>query len=163
MRTIPDTRFKVTQSLAERFWSKVYKTDSCWNWFGKQDERGYGRIRIGNTFMFMAYHVSYYLKTGEWIPFGYEPDHTCKNPSCIRWEYGHLECITREEHVRRTSLTHRNRNKKECKFGHSDWSVRPNGTRLCNQCNRDRYHARNLGLTLDEYYTERWVMQNARL
>ena len=129
-------RFSV-QNLPDRFWSKVVKTDSCWIWTGRTDLKGYGRIRVGSK-MLMAHHISYLLKFGEWIPFGYEPDHTCKNPSCIRWSFGHLESIPREEHVRRTSLTHRNRVKTECKHGHSNWKFRKNGSRYCGECNRLR-------------------------
>src|SRR5574337_1849567 len=123
--------------LINRFWDKVVKTDSCWIWAGKCERKGYGRIRVGKR-QLMAYHVAYYLKTGEWIPFGYDPDHTCKNPSCVRIGYGHIEIITKEEHVIRTSLTHRNRNKVECIRGHSRWAFRPNGSRYCMDCNNMR-------------------------
>jgi hypothetical protein len=124
----------VASPLIDRFWDKVHKTDSCWEFTGKQDYKGYGRIRVDRRTP-MAHHVSYYLKTGEWIPFGYEPDHTCKNPSCVRWAHGHLEAIPREEHVRRTALTHPNRVKAHCKRGHSRWAFRPNGSRYCMDCN----------------------------
>ncbi len=128
------------RELADRFWEKVIKTDSCWFWVGKSDNRGYGRIRVGDK-MPMAHQVSYYLKFNEWIPLGYEPDHTCKEPSCVRWGFGHLEAITREEHLRRTSLTHRNRVKTECIRGHSNWRYRKNGSRYCIDCT----HLRNIG------------------
>jgi hypothetical protein len=148
-RTV-DGKF-ASQDISDRFWAKVEKTDSCWNFTGRKSEAGYGRFRV-DLKLPQAHHVSYYLKTGEWLPLDLEPDHTCKNPSCVRWAHGHLEGISHEEHVKRTSLTHRNRNKIECKWGHSDWSFRPNGKRLCNQCNRDRYHARTLGMNLESYY-----------
>jgi len=125
--------------LANRFWSKVRKTDTCWIWTGKQDKKGYGRIRVDKR-MPMVHHVSYYLKNGEWIPFGYEPDHTCKNPFCVRWAHGHLEAIPRAEHLRRTALTHRNRVKTECNYGHSRWAFRKDGSRYCMDCNLDNYY-----------------------
>jgi hypothetical protein len=135
-----DGRF-VTVPLVERFWDKVVKTDGCWYWIGKSDERGYGRIRAGKVSP-MAHHILYYLKTGEWVPFGYEADHTCKEPSCVRLGHGHVEIIPEKEHAKRTALTHRNRNKKECDYGHSRWAIRKNGTRYCMDCNLAYHHAR---------------------
>ena len=29
-------------AVAERFWSKVEKTDTCWLWTGHRDRHGYG-------------------------------------------------------------------------------------------------------------------------
>ena len=129
-------RFK-SIDLSTRFWSKVDKTSDCWNWTGNKQEQGYGRIRIGKRF-FAAHNVAYYLKFGEWQPIGYDPDHTCKNPSCVKWAYGHLESIPHELHVARTSLTHRNRGKTHCIRGHSRWALYKNGTRYCMDCNNLR-------------------------
>lgn len=145
-----DGRF-ISVSMHERFWNKVYKTDSCWIFTGRRDTSGYGRMRIGPK-MPMAHHISYYLKIGEWLPFDLEPDHTCKNPSCVRWAHGHLEAVSHNEHVKRTALTHRNKIKTVCKYNHDDWKILQNGKRFCNECNRGRYHARKLGISLEEYY-----------
>ena len=30
----------------ERFWEKVEKTDSCWNWVAYKDREGYGRFSV---------------------------------------------------------------------------------------------------------------------
>lgn len=140
--------------LRKRFWSKIAKTDSCWIWTGKKDEAGYGRIRIGLKAP-MVHHVSYFLKIGEWLPFGYEPDHTCKNPSCVRWDYGHLEGILREEHLKRTNLTHPNKVKTQCKYGHSNWKFRLNGSRYCADCAPLRQKAQKLGIPMWLYMSER--------
>ena len=120
-------------SLKNRFWDKVVKTDSCWIWVGKEDIKGYGRIRVSEK-QRMAYHVAYYLRIGEWVPFGYQPDHTCKNPSCVRIGYGHIEIIPIDEHVQRTSLTHPNRVKTHCVRGHDNWYVVKTGARRCRTC-----------------------------
>lgn len=34
------------KSLAERFWAKVLKTDTCWIWQGYVNTSGYGQIQI---------------------------------------------------------------------------------------------------------------------
>ena len=33
-------------TLEERFWSRVDKTDTCWEWTGTRAEYGYGCIKI---------------------------------------------------------------------------------------------------------------------
>ena len=33
----------------ERFWDKVEKRDSCWNWAGAKGENGYGVISTGSA------------------------------------------------------------------------------------------------------------------
>ncbi|HEU5089071.1 MAG TPA: hypothetical protein VFT99_16560, partial [Roseiflexaceae bacterium] len=37
-------RGKPVRPLAERFWAKVRKTDTCWLWTAATDHNGYGRI-----------------------------------------------------------------------------------------------------------------------
>ncbi len=33
-------------TLAERFWSRVNKTDGCWEWTAAKNRDGYGRFRV---------------------------------------------------------------------------------------------------------------------
>ena len=65
----------------KRFWSKVKKTDSCWEWIGDKDKNGYGRFRLPMKSV-RAHRHSWFLASGT------EPSllicHKCDNPSCVR-------------------------------------------------------------------------------
>ncbi len=69
----------------ERFWSKVHKTDSCWEWTGSLDRAGYGRFGFRST-NWKASRVSWTLTFGE-IPAGIHVCHKCDNPKCVRPEH----------------------------------------------------------------------------
>lgn len=70
------------RSLADRFWDKVIKSESCWNWVGWCRE-GYGRISIGNQVFRSAHRVSWELHNGP-IPDGLFVLHKCDNTRCVR-------------------------------------------------------------------------------
>lgn len=67
-------------SESERFWEKVDKTDSCWNWTGATD-KGYGAFRYKGAAA-GAHRVSYVWAYGP-LPKGIEVDHVCHNRSCV--------------------------------------------------------------------------------
>ncbi len=92
----------------ERFWSKVAKTPTCWNWTAYRNAKGYGQFRFQDRAHY-AHRVSYMLTRGP-IPIGRQLDHLCRNPSCVRPE--HLEIVTplvntlRGEPAQRTHCPH---------------------------------------------------------
>jgi hypothetical protein len=64
------------------FWSKVSKSDGCWEWMGGKDKDGYGKI----TYMWRglrAHRLSWELTYGV-IPQGLDVLHRCDNPPCVR-------------------------------------------------------------------------------
>ncbi len=71
------------KSLAERFWEKVEKTDSCWLWTGTRIN-GYGNIKESGHRgrNLRAHRVSYELHHGP-IPDGLFVLHRCDNPPCV--------------------------------------------------------------------------------
>lgn len=70
---------KVT--LEQRFWSKVDKTESCWNWTGATNPRGYGKITIrGRT---VSAHRLSFIFAGGIVGSGKGVLHTCDNTSCV--------------------------------------------------------------------------------
>lgn len=65
----------------DRFWSKVDKSGSCWEWVGARNNKGYGQIRI-NKRLLLAHRVGYELENSK-IPDGMCVLHRCDNPSCV--------------------------------------------------------------------------------
>jgi hypothetical protein len=72
-------------TLAERFWSKVNKTDTCWIWTGCRTKAGYGLLTF-NRKNYYAHRVAWELQNGP-IPKGMLVCHDCPggdNPACVR-------------------------------------------------------------------------------
>lgn len=71
--------------LTERFWNKVHKTETCWNWIGRlsHDGKGYGRISERPGKMRPAHKMSWELANGP-VPDGLLVLHRCDNTACIR-------------------------------------------------------------------------------
>ena len=67
-----------------RFWSKVEKTESCWNWIASKSRKGYGKFWMaGRT---SAHRASWRINKGP-IPQGLWVLHRCDNPSCVRLDH----------------------------------------------------------------------------
>jgi HNH endonuclease len=76
------------RSLAERFWPKVEKTETCWLWTGATAPGGYGKINAGGDRgrTLRANRVSWELAHGP-IPDGAFVCHGCDVPACVRPEH----------------------------------------------------------------------------
>ena len=71
---------------AQRFWSTVEKTDSCWLWKGSKRPNGYGQFFVampGKKLSVSTHRYSYLLHFGE-IPDGLCVLHKCDVRYCIR-------------------------------------------------------------------------------
>lgn len=75
------------------FWSKVDKTEACWNWTGAKNRLGYGTFHIAGKSGFV-HRIAYTWLVGP-IPEGVKVDHVCHTPSCVRPD--HLRLATQKQ------------------------------------------------------------------
>ena len=132
---------KVTRTVDDRFWEKVKKTDTCWNWTAARFKSGYGAFRIGGRdgATVYAHRFSYELLAGP-IPEGLPIDHLCRNVRCVNPD--HLEPVTQAENTRRADGGGYNRRKTHCPRGHeyndANTYVGKSGSRFCRACDKQR-------------------------
>ena len=72
--------------INQRFWSKVDKTDTCWNWTASRFWHGYGcfGVKEGEKYKTRyAHRVAYEEVVGP-IPDGLFVLHKCDNRGCVR-------------------------------------------------------------------------------
>lgn len=77
----------------KRFWDKVDKSETCWNWTAYRDPRGYGRFSIGGIPGY-AHRISQEMVSGP-IPPGMDIDHTCHNRACVN--PAHLRVVSHKQ------------------------------------------------------------------
>lgn len=96
----------ITKSLPprERFMSKVWVTQSCWEWQPAKTGDGYGSFSFNQKVM-NAHRASWILFVGA-IPEGREVDHRCHNRACVNPQ--HLNLVTRKQNMENQSGAHRN-------------------------------------------------------
>jgi hypothetical protein len=63
------------------FWSRVQRSDGCWEWTGKPNRRGYCEASI-NGLRFYAHRVAYSLAHPDW-EWDSHILHRCDNPRCV--------------------------------------------------------------------------------
>ena len=125
-----------SQSVADRFWPKVNKTDTCWLWTGSIKEKGYGRFFL-NKRKVPAHRVAYELVKGP-IPEGLQIDHLCRVRHCVNPD--HLEAVTcRTNILRGEGVAAQQHRKTHCKRGHPFTSdnteiVKKNGKPMGRRC-----------------------------
>lgn len=94
---------EITERDIERFFSRVQKSESCWNWSGGNSGRGYGKFRYRGK-NGMAHRFAYEAFVGI-IPDKYDIDHICHNRSCVNPL--HLRPVTRKQNLQNLSGAHR--------------------------------------------------------
>lgn len=69
-------------STIDRFWSKVEKTEACWNWTGRLDKGGYGQFSLKTMGNCRAPRYAWEITYGP-IPDGLFVCHRCDNRLCV--------------------------------------------------------------------------------
>jgi len=90
-----------------RFWRRVEKTDTCWQWTGRVTTNGYGAVTFteyqsvsgedGTRRREVRAHRYSWERVNGPIPEGLEIDHMCHNRLCVRPE--HLRPTTRKQNL----------------------------------------------------------------
>jgi hypothetical protein len=81
----PDNAWSADQTAVSdpRFWSHVTFGEGCWEYQGRRDRQGYGRLCRKITGAFRAHRYAWTLVNGP-IPEGAVIRHSCDNPPCVR-------------------------------------------------------------------------------
>ena len=156
--------------MADRFASKVRKTEGCWEWIGGKSSNGYGSFQLPRTGRgtkqrrVSAHRFSYEMLVGP-IPEGLTIDHLCRNRACVN--PAHLEPVTgRVNTLRSTNICAGNARKIACPRGHpfdeTNTYNRPGAARGCRECNRIRLRKKEREMR-DAGYTRnnparRWML-----
>lgn len=82
------------EEFEARFWAKVEKTETCWNWTGTRTAEGYGQVLRGTNDRVYAHRYSYELSVAPlWDDM--QVDHRCHNRLCVNPE--HLRAVTQKQ------------------------------------------------------------------
>lgn len=133
-------------SIKDRFWSKVLKSDGCWEWQAARLSAGYGSFSVDGV-RHPAHRIAWQLVVGPIAP-GLHIDHLCRNIICVN--PAHLEPVTPRENTHRgVGPSAQNARKTSCNQGHpfdeANTYVSGDGKRACRQCrsaNTRRHRAR---------------------
>jgi hypothetical protein len=131
----------------QRFFQKADRSggdDACWLWRGGYDGKGYGRLKVGRSYV-GAHRFAYEHFVGP-IPDGLVLDHfACDTPACVNPR--HVRPVTQRENLMRSdTLPARCQAKTHCPRGHEYtaentlWCRTGGGraARRCRECNRQR-------------------------
>jgi len=92
--------------ISERFWSKVRKSDGCWEWTGAlRGKESYGVFTVGRKCV-SAPRMAYELTHGK-IPDGLFILHSCDNKKCVNpmhltvgtQSQNIKDCVSRKRHI----------------------------------------------------------------
>ena len=130
------------QDPVKRFHQNYVRVGDCWQWQGYLTH-GYGHLSIGprgEAVQVPAHRFSYELFVGP-IPDNLEIDHLCRNRGCVNPE--HLEPVTRKDNILRgRGLSAQNARRVTCPRGHGYDHVKPDGSRLCRECQNEQARER---------------------
>jgi hypothetical protein len=125
----------------DRFWSKVEKTEICWNWMGALCSSGYGNFITSDRRWSGAHRLSWEWANGP-IPAGLCVLHRCDNRKCVRPEHLFLgsEGDNTNDMVAKGRANFGGGRKTHCQRGHAFTPEntilqKSTGYRSCRACN----------------------------
>lgn len=126
----------------DRFWSKVKKSEGCWEWQATLSNKGYGQFRVDGK-LALSHRFAYELAKGP-ILKGLHILHSCDNPACVNPD--HLSVGTRADNMQDMTSKgrHHQTQKTHCPQGHeyTEANTYRHGTqRHCKACNRRKVSA----------------------
>lgn len=138
MCTITGMTRKILDEVYDEQWflDRCVVDGECWLWKGAKHASGYGRIKRKRVPEQFVHRWAYICLVGL-IPEGYQIDHLCKRPSCVR--HSHLEAVSQRENWERSNSPSRlNALKTHCKHGHPLTPdmvyITKSGGRTCKVC-----------------------------
>lgn len=123
-------------TINERFVSRhIVNEAGCWVWQGGLVKGGYAQLSINGSRQY-AHRVAYEMYKGK-IPDHLEIDHKCRVRNCVNPE--HLEAVSHQENMKRSTAGKPNRVKTHCPAGHpysgQNLYIQPsNNSRICRIC-----------------------------
>jgi hypothetical protein len=118
---------KKTEDL---FWSRVFKTDTCWLWCGALGREGYGLFSNKKQHL-RAHRIAYSLIKGPIAP-GMVIDHLCRVRNCVNPD--HLDQTDNVSNSSRQIRLLRS----TCRYGHpytkETTGYKKSGARVCKVC-----------------------------
>ena len=107
----------LTPKQVDRFWSRVDKTNKCWEWKGTVcPKTGYGIFPIKHMTI-RAHRLSYEFYTGKPLPANKVCDHLCRNRACVNPV--HIEMVDSKTNILRgVGVAAINARKIKCVNGH---------------------------------------------
>ena len=140
-QTTGDPLRTLNPTIEERFWAKVDKAGpvpayapelgQCWLWTAYCQPDGYGQFKIADGL------TGAHAFLGGRAPKGFEWDHLCRVPSCVRPT--HLQLVPQPvNNMRGLSRSAQNIRKTACPKGHpyneANTYITPQGRRHCRAC-----------------------------